>query len=87
MFFPVVALSMVVSIATVALLSSVPALLFLSRVHCEIESLVRRLLGGRADPVTAASIGDDIDVVLAEGGHAVILFAVKPIVRGIIQDA
>ena len=51
MFFPVVALSMVVSIATVALLSSVPALLFLSRVHCEIESLVRRLLGGRADPV------------------------------------
>ena len=56
MFFPVVALSMVVSIATVALLSSVPALLFLSRVHCEIESLVRRLLGGRADPVTAASI-------------------------------
>merc|ERR1712034_51004 len=68
MFFPVVALSMVVSIATVALLSSVPALLFLSRMHCEIESLVRRLLGVRADPVTAASIGNEIDVVLAESG-------------------
>ena len=26
-------------------------------------------------------------LVLAEGGHAIILFAVEPIVRGIIQDA
>ena len=26
-------------------------------------------------------------IVLPEGGHAVILFAVEPIVRGVIQDA
>lgn len=87
MFFPVVALSMVVSIATVALLSSVPALLFLSRVHCEIESLVRRLLGGRADPETAASIGNEIDVVLAESGRTISVGKRRALVRALADQS